>query len=540
MPQILDAFVTTLTLDPSGYEKGQADAARSIKKTREGALSAGKEIEAAGKRAASFFSSLKTQVVGTLLAFAGTSGIASFLTDITKANAGIGRLSANLDIAPVKLAAWQAAFATVSGTAAEADGALRGLASAYQNYKLTGVLENANEFRLLGIKNVEDLRDPAEAMLTIAENRNGLSRPELANVLTRMGFTDAGIALLTQGREKLAQLIAEQEKLNPITEENIKAAQDFEKALAELKTTLVGLTQGPLTDFIRGLTDLLNLLRGEKDKPLPTKPRREPKWYELFWTEGADETARRGARASGGRRDTRGGITIPLDDAPVPQRVNGRRDRVSGSQLQQRRTAYANLFRAHGWSETAVQGIMAGMEAENGTLGPNVKNPTSTAYGLGQWMTARQRDYSKWAKRNGRPANIRNSSASDQIAFMSWELRNSEAKWGRKIAGSQSAEEALNWYVGGDEWGFMRPGPGRGGDMRRGRRVLGIAQPAVRSAGRAAPGYRGGGNSTATNTTSIGTINVHTASTDGKGIARDLPGAIKRRGLTTQANRGMQ
>src|SRR5258708_9134223 len=112
----------------------------------------------------------------------------------------------------------------------------------------------------------------------------------------------------------------------------------------------------------------------------------------------------------------------------------------------------------------------AGAAAES-RLTPTAVNPTSGAFGIGQWLGPRKADL---FRRYGR-----NPTLDQQLEFMLWELTNSEAGAGVSIKGAASPQAALRAYIGQ----FMRPGRGAAGDMRRGLAFLGGAQPLTGSGG---------------------------------------------------------
>jgi hypothetical protein len=179
----------------------------------------------------------------------------------------------------------------------------------------------------------------------------------------------------------------------------------------------------------------------------------------------------------------------------------------------------------NGFTAAQARGIHAGIHAEGGGLGMAANG----AFGIGQWRGARQK---KLFAKYGKTPNI-----AEQMMFLISELKGGD-RGGASVMASGTAEDALSNYIGGDDWGFMRPGAGRAGDMRRGLAFLGKNGYTRMARPRAANDAAGGNVSSSA--TTVGTINVYTAATDAEGIARDLPGAIGRRGLTTQANRGLK
>lgn len=188
-------------------------------------------------------------------------------------------------------------------------------------------------------------------------------------------------------------------------------------------------------------------------------------------------------------------------------------------------------FRSKGFGNANARGIAAGISAES-RFDPNSINPTSGAYGLGQWLGIRKA--ALFAKYGPHPT------AQQQLDFMAQELTGTEARAGRLIGSQDSEQGALNAYI----TQFMRPAAGgeTSGDIQRGRAAL-AANPVTLGAGVAAasaPVAASNDNrSTSSTEIHIGQVNVHTAATDARGIANDIVPAIKQRGMATQANTGL-
>ena len=537
----VDEFVVLFGLDPTQHTRGSKEVRRNTKLTRDEALTGAKDMEAAGKRAAMFFSQIKTQAVGALLAFAGASGLKNLAEQLVTTSANVGRLSTLVGTSTEELSAWQGALGKVGGKAADADSAIRAMASAYQSYKLTGSTGIDADLMGLGVT-VADLESPTRALVKMAEAAERMSAPEFAARMQRIGIPESVIVLLQRGRAETERLVAEQERLYVVTEKDTAAAQRFEAAWSTLKSTIWGFVQGPLTSLLEWLTqtdksldsngEAMFRLRTEQDKTgkktgwLATQAADASSKYNHFAKSVIALQERLSALASyigGGFKaawkwlSDLGIFNIRYGVDAAPGAPGSNTGPATGNEI-------VDFFRQKGWTNEQARGIAAGIKAENGALDPTAKNPTSSAYGLGQWLTPRQKVF---ARVMGKP--VQGSSAREQLEFIDWELRNTEAAAGRKIASARTAHEALRSYV----YDNMRPGPGAPGDMVRGMRALGMrpppmpVSPTVSQPATAPP-------------TNIGVINVYTAATDAAGIARDLPTAVGARRVTTQANRGLK
>lgn len=159
-------------------------------------------------------------------------------------------------------------------------------------------------------------------------------------------------------------------------------------------------------------------------------------------------TGRGGAKAPMAAPAPAGGPARPAAPAATPAQAA----RDVGQQV-------AAYFQSHGFTREHAQGIAAGMFAES-RFNAGAVNPTSGAFGIGQWLGARKAEL---FRRYGP-----NPSLGQQLEFMLWEMTNTEKRAGGAIRGQTSARGALEAYVRD----FMRPGPGTAGDLARGAQYL--------------------------------------------------------------------
>ncbi|MEV4934424.1 phage tail tip lysozyme [Sphingobium sp. LSP13-1-1.1] len=140
---------------------------------------------------------------------------------------------------------------------------------------------------------------------------------------------------------------------------------------------------------------------------------------------------------------------------PAPGRA---RLRVSGGRLA---NDVVSFFRGKGYSEAHARGIAAGVAAE-ASSNHGAVNPTSGAYGLGQWLGTRKEEL---FKRYGR-----NPTRQQQLEFLHWELQGGD-HGGAKVLAQADEAGVLRAYVND----FMRPAKGAEttGDLSRGMAALG-------------------------------------------------------------------
>lgn len=527
MPTIIDSFLVEFGLNSKPLAKGSAEVRDQLKKTKEAAASAGSDIDAYGKRASTFFSKLRNEVTGLFLAFAGASTVKGFITDIIAGDAATGRLAANLGVATSELSAWQLAIQSAGGASSDADAAFRTLVKGFQSWRLTGSTGFNDDLKGLNVS-LADLATPSVALLKMAEAGERMDRAQFFTRLQNIGIPDSVITVLAQGREETEKLVEAKTKDAAITARNAEAAQRYERAANELQTRLKDGVRPALTAALEGLVGFLNTTDGI-NAMLPVA-------IGLFgalavavvgatWPFLAIAAAiggvvyayQRLTKAKAGAADNPNSWwntfkrVVSGGPATVPVTAQGTEASAGGSDA-------ATFFRKAGYTEAQTRGILAGIHAESGG-DPNAVNPTSGAFGYGQWLGPRKKEL---FKRYGR-----NPTAAQQLEFMDYELRGGDAG-GKYVMGAKTDTAALEAYIKR----FMRPAAGAEteGDMRRGMAYLG-ARPGVSVAG--------GRSSSSSSTTTIGQITVYTPGTDATGIARDLPAAIARRGLTAQASTGL-
>lgn len=132
---VIDALVITLGLDTSGYDKGRKDVTEGMKKSRENAETTAKFMESQGKKASSFFSSIKNE----LLALAGVSlsaaGLTSFVKSTTSGLMNLSIQSKALGISAKQLDGWSKSAEAAGSSAEKITGTLNTFQNAIQSYR---------------------------------------------------------------------------------------------------------------------------------------------------------------------------------------------------------------------------------------------------------------------------------------------------------------------------------------------------------------------------------------------------------------------
>lgn len=194
-----------------------------------------------------------------------------------------------------------------------------------------------------------------------------------------------------------------------------------------------------------------------------------------------------------------------------------------------------NALVGMGWTREQASGIAASIQRES--LGnPAAVGDGGAAYGISQWHKDRQEAFKQWSGHD-----IRGSSRAEQLAFINYELREGgERRAGELLSKTKTAGDAgavVSKY-------YERPADVEGEAMRRGQIAERLArgpQPPPQAGAKDVAMARNTNNSrtsTTTNQTNIAKVEVKTAATDAKGIARDLGTELQHHTLATQANSG--
>ena len=549
MPTVIDSFVAEFTLDPKEFSKGAGTVRLDLKRTREDVAKTGKEFETFGKQGAAFLGKLRNEAVGLFLAFQGASSIGGFVTDLIKGDAATARLAGNIGMTTSRLSAWQLAIRGVGGDAKDADAALSSMANMYQSYLLIGTTGHDNDIRSLGL-GLDDLASPEKALLKMAEAAERLGKPEFFARMQRLGVPVSVINQLEEGRKATEDLVTAKEKDGAATDADAAAAERLQKKLSDLQSHLTHLVRPAIYGLVTTTDDLVTKMdEGTDAAPIMATALAAlggvaliagAPFVALAAAIGAVVIAATHLKEMGDLFQFKSGDQAEKNFEDWQAKQNAGRDAPSWRNLwgmfSLKRTGSTpeaaaasagtpgagvdhgyiqRALRGAGLSEEQIKGIDADITAEGGSLGM----ADNGAFGIGQWRGLRAKRL--FAKYGTRKPNLQ-----QQVEFLLAELQHGEGgeRGGASVLGSTSAEAAMVAYLRD----FMRPGPGLPGDLSRGYRALGKGTPA-------AGGTRGGTDQS----THVGTIVVHVAHGNADEIAARLPDAIRRRRLTTQANRGL-
>ena len=247
MPTIIDSLVVTLGLDSSGFRKGQTEVKKGLDDTRKNADQTAKDMEAAGKRAASFFGSIRTELLALVGVTLSAQGIKTFITNMTSDLMRLGIESRALDISAKSLDGWERAAAAAGSTAERMAGTLGNFQKTLTNIRTGGGQDDPLFGALASFAgatgaNFDYQNDNAEKIMRkIASNWGKLSKDAQRRFGGMFGFDNATQQGLANG--SLVQDADRFAKISRATDEATRKALEFNRRLQEMKQNFTAASQ---------------------------------------------------------------------------------------------------------------------------------------------------------------------------------------------------------------------------------------------------------------------------------------------------------
>lgn len=245
---IIDALVVTLGLDATGFKKGQKDVKGGLDDTRKQSEQVAKDMEAAGKRAASFFGSIRTELLALVGVTLSVQGFKNFITGMTDNLQQLAVNSQSLDMSAKSLDGWQRAAEAAGSSAEKITGNLQAFQNLVTTFRGGGnvqgnpLLMALNGFSgATGAKFDLGTQSSEDIMRTIAANWGKLNKDAQRKFGADIGLDNATQLALTSGRlASDADLFAGISKASP---EATRKAQEFNRSLVEMKQNFSAASQ---------------------------------------------------------------------------------------------------------------------------------------------------------------------------------------------------------------------------------------------------------------------------------------------------------
>jgi hypothetical protein len=284
---VIDSLVVELGLDPKKLTQGQREAIDSFKKFGEDAERGGRNVEDSSKRATDALSGIRTQALSLFAVFSGGKGLVDFGVNVTRINAGVGRLERNIGQSASTITAWQGAARIFGGDAQSMAASFTSLSDAFAGWKIGIVSPVVADLRAIssaGGKTIDMNKGVEQSFLDLADNLKAIHDrdPAQAGLLGRkIGLDPALFDLLIKGSAGAKEVLDYVRKIGVATKEDTDAFGELEKRMNQmgvkaesLGRKLLGGENGGASKII-AVADWLNLSPSDAWKALKDQVKRE-------------------------------------------------------------------------------------------------------------------------------------------------------------------------------------------------------------------------------------------------------------------------
>ncbi|MEX7662380.1 lytic transglycosylase domain-containing protein [Klebsiella pneumoniae] len=239
---VIDALLVTLGLDTSDFRKGQKDVSDDLKKQREDAKNTAKEMAEQGKKAASFFSSIKTELLALTGVTVTAGGLMSFVKSTTSGLMDLSIQSKALGLSARELDGWSKSAEAAGSSAEKISASLQGFQGAIQGARVgdysSSIFGGLAQLNALTGQNFDVWGQDASSLAkTSLDALRKISDPNLRRqVGLSLGFDDATLQRNQEG--KFLPDVDRLTKNSGISDESINGAKEFNSAWAELNQNL--------------------------------------------------------------------------------------------------------------------------------------------------------------------------------------------------------------------------------------------------------------------------------------------------------------
>ncbi|MDA5087737.1 lytic transglycosylase domain-containing protein [Klebsiella quasipneumoniae subsp. quasipneumoniae] len=261
---VIDALLVTLGLDTSQFRKGQQEVSDDLKKQREDAKNTAKEMAEQGKKAASFFSSIKTELLALTGVTVTAGGLMSFVKSTTSGLMELSIQAKSLGMTAKELDGVGKAAEAAGSSVEKISAALQGFQNAKQLAKVgvydTPVQEAAIRLNSLTHDSFNIRDDSAQTTFRkILESARKVTDPDIRRqILQLVGIDDAINQRNQEG--KFLPDVDRLTKSSGITDASTKGAKEFTAAWAELGQNLDTVKNQIYVGLIPTIRDLNGLL----------------------------------------------------------------------------------------------------------------------------------------------------------------------------------------------------------------------------------------------------------------------------------------
>lgn len=282
----VDELVVQLKLDPTNFNEEQKKALDSFRKTSEAALKGGKDIEESSKKSMDALGGLKTQALELFAAYTGGVGLVTFFTNLTHADAAVGKLSRATGISAGELSKWQGVARLTGGSAEDMAASFKQISDVFTAWQVGGpeapgvmqilsrITQEAQRLDRAHAKVFDSTKGQTQYFKDLADNlkiiRDLSADKNLASYLSgKVGVGGDLFDVLSRGSGGAQRLLDIVEKLGPATKASADAATELERRWNAIFLRSEGSgRQAGVIPQILDLSDLLNLPAGEAARKL--------------------------------------------------------------------------------------------------------------------------------------------------------------------------------------------------------------------------------------------------------------------------------
>lgn len=545
MATVIDALVVTLGLNAKGFKQGAAEVDDALTHTREGSAKTAREMEARGKQAAQFFSKVRNEALALLAVFTAGMGLKSFVSSTIESTASLARMSDNLNMSAKDLAEWQLAAKNAGGSVEGITAQLKESADQVAKFKRGMAAETLPAFFQFGGR-TEDLKDGntyLQARARIVAEIYKTDRARAALAANMMGLDAQQFNLYKEGPEGIAR--RRQEQSGPAAEQAAAAQraeqlrQKYDTAMNKLSSVGVNVLTALMPAFEFGVDKLIEfgnwIIQNRAVINETVKS----------WVKGAEQffggLSRFGDKVNEFMETPVGRVlkkaldigveaTVPKAAREAERAANPGAMRYDDPRLNDYATkveqanglppGLLNSIKNRGErsnsdqvSPAGAKGVMQFMPATWGQYGKGeITNPYDSIDAAGRY-------FADLMKRYG-------GNVDAAITEYNGGIKQARAV---QAGGSPTADETIKYLA--------RVKEGLSGNTAMAS--VNLAQAAQPAAHLAATAQTPSTTNNTTETIFNGPVHVHTAATDGAGIARDLAGMGRNQNLVQQANTGL-
>ena len=262
---VIDALLVTLGLDTSQFRKGQQEVSDDLKKQREDAKNTAKEMAEQGKKAASFFSSIKTELLALTGVTVTAGGLMSFVKSTTSGLMDLSIQSKALGLSARELDGWSKSAEAAGSSAEKISASLQGFQGAIQGARVgdysSSIFGGLAQLNALTGQNFDVWGQDASSLAkTSLDALRKISDPNLRRqVGLSLGFDAATLQRNQEG--KFLPDVDRLTKSSGITDASTKGAKEFTAAWAELGQNLDTVKNQIYEGLIPTIRDLNGLLK---------------------------------------------------------------------------------------------------------------------------------------------------------------------------------------------------------------------------------------------------------------------------------------